>query len=281
MTFFNFLCRLFLRFALLSLLISSASALELHEDGVLRVGIYNDFSPFSDKERGGLDVDLASFLADELGLKLQIVWVPADESVEDDLRNFIWKGHFLDKPIADVMLHMPVDPVFDSRIKQVKLFAPYYREKVAVLHRLDKIKKMRNLEPFFQNNKAGVQSGSGASAHLLSVYSGRLQNQIKVFVTYADAVAALKNGEISAVVGPRAELEGLYGEKNNEVKVTEIPLGGAVVLQWNPGLAIRSDRPKLFKALKDAMTKLTTSNALQNLFSKYHIEYKAPLKISN
>jgi hypothetical protein len=34
---------------------------------------------------------------------------PADEEVGDDLRNMVWKGHYLGYGPADVMLHVPVD----------------------------------------------------------------------------------------------------------------------------------------------------------------------------
>ena len=32
-----------------------------------------------------------------------------DENMNDDLRNMVWKGHYLGYGPADVMLHVPVD----------------------------------------------------------------------------------------------------------------------------------------------------------------------------
>ncbi|NBT05828.1 MAG: hypothetical protein EBS54_03445 [Betaproteobacteria bacterium] len=89
-------------------------------------------TPFSDQDSGGIDVDIARALADKLGLKLDLAWAEADEKVEDDLRNYVWKGHYMGNEIADLMLHMPVDPVFNERVKQVKLIAPYYAENLMV-----------------------------------------------------------------------------------------------------------------------------------------------------
>jgi hypothetical protein len=50
-----------------------------------------DFPPFSDNSEG-IDVDLASALANKLRVKLELFWLQADENVEDDLRNAVLEG---------------------------------------------------------------------------------------------------------------------------------------------------------------------------------------------
>ncbi|MES9929292.1 MAG: transporter substrate-binding domain-containing protein, partial [Candidatus Thiodiazotropha sp. 6PDIVS] len=71
----------------------------IHERGVLEVAVYADFPPFSYRsERGrivGIDVDIAQALAKRLGVVAAIRAVGADENMEDDLRNNVWKGHYL------------------------------------------------------------------------------------------------------------------------------------------------------------------------------------------
>ncbi|HSF47431.1 MAG TPA: amino acid ABC transporter substrate-binding protein, partial [Burkholderiales bacterium] len=95
----------------------------VRENGRLRVAVYKDFPPFSANGEG-IDVDLAAALAAKLGLKLELFWIQPDESVEDDLRNAVWKGHYLGGGVADVMLHAPVDPEYARRIEKVRLFGP-------------------------------------------------------------------------------------------------------------------------------------------------------------
>lgn len=49
----------------------------------------------------------------------------------DDLRNMVWKGHYLGFGPADVLMHVPVDkPLMDSQ-KQALIFAPNFKETVA------------------------------------------------------------------------------------------------------------------------------------------------------
>lgn len=89
---------------------------DIIESGVLKVAMYEKFPPYSylhDGEPRGVDVELARKLAEGLGLKLQVLWVTPDETLDDDLRNFIWKGHYLRPDVlADVMLRVPYDREF-------------------------------------------------------------------------------------------------------------------------------------------------------------------------
>jgi len=257
---------------------SFAHALELRKPGVLRVAVYNDFPPFSDRESGGIDVDLAKALADKLGLKLDVAWAEADEKVEDDLRNYVWKGHYMGNEIADLMLHMPVDPVFNERVKQVKLFAPYYAENLMVARDAKRIPKLENLEPFFQNHDIGVEVASGSDAFLMALYSGRMQNHIKHFLSHTQAIEAMRKGEISAVMGPRTELEGLIGADKDRYPVSAIEMTGPVQTFWQPGVAAKADRPELIAAVERAIAELVASGEMAAIFAKHHARYAPPRK---
>jgi ABC-type amino acid transport substrate-binding protein len=253
-----------------------AQALELRKPGVLRVAVYNEFPPFSDREDGGIDVDLAKALAAKLGLKLDLAWAEADEKVEDDLRNYVWKGHYMGNEIADLMLHMPVDPVFNERVKQVKLLAPYYAENLMVARDLKRIPKLENLEPFFQNHDIGVEVGGGSDTFLMALYAGRMRDRIRHFKNHSDAVAALRKGEVSAVMGPRTELEGLLGADKNGYAVSAIEMTGPVMTFWQPGVAVKADKPKLIEAVEKAMAEMVASGEVAAIFAKNHARYNPP-----
>lgn len=253
-----------------------ASAMELRKPGVLRVAVYNDFPPFSDRESGGIDVDVAKALAGKLGLKLDLAWAEADEKVEDDLRNYVWKGHYMGNEIADLMLHMPVDPVFNERVKQVRLFGPYYAENLMVARDVKRIPRLENLEPFFQNHDIGVEVASGSDAFLMALYAGRMQNRIKHFRNHTEAIDALRKGEISAVMGPRTELEGLIGPDQDKYPVSGIEMTGPVQTFWQPGIAVKADKPQLITAVEKAIAELVASGELAAIFAKHHARYNPP-----
>ena len=91
--------------------------------GVLKVALYENFPPYSyrvDGEPRGVDVELARKIASGLGLEMELLWVAPDETLDDDLRNFIWKGHYL-RPnvLADVMLRVPYDREFSYKQNEV------------------------------------------------------------------------------------------------------------------------------------------------------------------
>ena len=253
-----------------------AQAMELRKPGVLRVAVYNEFPPFSDREGGGIDVDLARALAEKLGLKLDLAWAEADEKVEDDLRNYIWKGHYMGNEIADLMLHMPVDPAFNERVRQVRLFAPYYAENLMVARDVRRIPRLENLEPFFQGHDIGVEVGSGSDTFLMALYAGRMQGHIKHFINHSQAIAALRKGEISAVMGPRTELEGLLGKDKDGFVVSAVEMTGPVQTFWQPGVAVKADKPQLIAAVERAIAELVASGEMAAIFARHHARYSAP-----
>ena len=81
----------------------------LRQRGRLRIAVYNDFPPYSIGGGKGIDADLGRAIAAKLGLAAEIVGFNADEDMNDDLRNMVWKGHYLGTQPADLMLHVPVD----------------------------------------------------------------------------------------------------------------------------------------------------------------------------
>ena len=111
---------------------------KVRERGSLVVGLYNEMPPFHVAGKG-IDVDLAGALAEALGGKLTTLPFNADENMGDDLRNMVWKGHYLGYGPADVLLHVPVDRPLMEANPQVSVFAPYYRDRVAIARRLDRL----------------------------------------------------------------------------------------------------------------------------------------------
>ena len=98
----------------------------IRERGTLVVGVYNDMPPFNVNGQG-IDVALAGALAQAMGLKLSLLPFAAGEDMGDDLRNMVWKGHYLGFGPADVLMHVPVERPLMAANPQVNILAPYYR----------------------------------------------------------------------------------------------------------------------------------------------------------
>jgi hypothetical protein len=78
--------------------VSAASLDTVTDRGVLRFAVYRDFPPFSHRAGGtleGADVDLAKAIGAKLGLGVEFMELTADENMDDDLRNAVWKGPIL------------------------------------------------------------------------------------------------------------------------------------------------------------------------------------------
>ena len=84
-------------------------------------------------------------LAEALGVKLSPLPFPADENMDDDLRNMVWRGHYLGYGPADVLLHVPVDRPLMQANPQVSIFAPYWRERVVMARNLEQLPVLESL----------------------------------------------------------------------------------------------------------------------------------------
>ncbi|MEO0974826.1 MAG: transporter substrate-binding domain-containing protein, partial [Pseudomonadota bacterium] len=211
--------------------------------GELSVAVYKNYAPFSwrnDKGRlVGIDVDIAKALAEELGLRLSLREQVADESVEDDLRNAVWKGHYLGGGTADVMLHVPVDPVFAARNDQVAFVAPYFREQVLMAFRED-VGAIDGSPSSLIGARIGVEIDTLADTFVLSALNGVLREQVSHYPSLRAAGQALENGEIDAVIGNGSEVQAFCGAQEG-VRLSRVALPGLQQTQWDLGAAVKSD----------------------------------------
>ena len=71
---------------------------DIMESGYISLAVYRDFPPYSYRKNGipaGIDIEVGKEIASRLGVRPQWFWLTADENLEGDLRNAIWKGHYL------------------------------------------------------------------------------------------------------------------------------------------------------------------------------------------
>ena len=240
--------------------------------GTLVVAVYRDMPPFDDKGKG-IDVDVASALAESLGVKLSLMPFQADEDMNDDLRNMVWKGHYLGFGPADVMLHVPVAAPLMEANPQVRIFAPYWRDRVMIARRIDQLPHLETLAQL--NGKSVAVPGQTLAGWLMIGADGGAYKQ-QLTTTFKDGVEAaqaLKRGEFAAAAGLQSELESVLGGDPRFV-ITPLPTLSNSRDGWAVGLAVKKNAGELATALQGAVDGLIADKRMQEIFSKGNVAWR-------
>ncbi len=244
---------------------------KIRTTGKLSVAVYDDFQPWSGK-RGGIDQELADAIAKKLGLTLSLIPFPAGEDVSDDLRNMVWKGHYLGFGPADLLMHMPVDRNVMQRNDQVEIFAPYYRDTVQLARNLKAIPDLDGIASL-EGKKIGAEKVSISAMVLLGESS--LRESVSIYPSGLEAVDKLKAGEVDAVVATRAEIESvLRGDPAFEV--TDAPFPRLPRKGWVIGMSVKKDNIELAQAVQKAVNELFESGEMATLFARHGVRSVKP-----
>jgi polar amino acid transport system substrate-binding protein len=262
--------------------ISAAELKELRENGSIRIAVYRDFFPFSDQTGGriqGIDLEVGRSVAKKLGLAVDVMGLTADESVSDDLRNAVWKGHYLGGGTADVMMHVPVDHGLAEENDEVRILAPYYREEIAIAYDPLRIPQLVSLEAF-ADEKIGVELETLSDSFLTAGLRGRLRGSVVHYTSTAAAAAALGRGEVAGVMGPRSVIEASLGEQAKHFAIVPftIPMRDASVSGWNVGVALKGDDEDLAAAVEEVVAALREDGTIARIFRDYGVTYVPPLQ---
>ena len=245
-------------------------------DGRLRVAVYRDNPPFSYRDGGrltGVDVDLGRVIAERLGVKVDYMELTAGETVFDDLRNAVWKGHYLGGGVADVMMHVPYEKEFGLRNPEAVLFGPYQRENFALARN-----PMRMTQPMLAalpDEPVGVEVDSIPDFFLLGAFGGRLRERIVHYMTVPEAVDALVKGEVAAVVATQSQIEGALGERVKSFPVTPVSFPGMMTSSWDIGMAVKDNSRDLAYAVGDVIVATIEDGTLDRIFQRYGVTRNA------
>lgn len=241
--------------------------------GVLKVAVYKDFAPFSYGSANnwqGIEVALAEALAKEMGLKLSLLPFDAGENMNDDMRNMVWRGHYLGYGPAHVLLHVPVDPGFIRENKQSLIFAPYYRETVVFVYDVKKLENLTKAEDL-QNVDIAVEKGTAAASALLGVKNGSLASRIRILDTPAQAMELLLSGKVAVVAATKAQIEsGLFAAKKSrdDYPLATLMMNGIPNSGWAVGMAVKAEEKDLANALEAALASINTKGELKTIFER-------------
>ncbi len=258
------------------------------ESGYLKVGVYKDFPPYSylvDGEPSGVDVELGKRIAAAMGVEFKVHWIVPDENLGDDLRNNVWKGHYLAKRrLADVMMRVPYDKQYaymqdstgEYMNEQVVLFGPYQQETWQIAFDSGQMNSVETIA-MFQYHPIGVEIDTLPDFYLSSGMNGRLRNQVRHYTNVQEAFDAMREGEVSAVMGMRAEIDHeLAKPENSRFVVAHNGFPGISKQVWDVGMAIKHTHRQLGYALEEIVGKLVRSGEVDALFSDLSLRYSVP-----
>jgi ABC-type amino acid transport substrate-binding protein len=260
---------------------------DIIESNEIVIAVYSDFQPFSYIENGdekGIDVDLAQVIAKKLGVKLRLRWMTADETVDDDLRNNLWKGHFLNRTVADLMLRVPYDKEYsllrddigELVHQHVHIFAPFHTESWKIIFNREKIESVETIA-VFQYHDIGVEVDSIPQFYLTSAFQGRMRDRAKQYPSITEAISAMTESKVDAVMGLTSQIshyQGELSETSYPLAKNAFPMIGRQ--QWDIGMAVKADYRQLGYAVADIVESMIKTGEIEKVFAKYNVIYKIP-----
>ena len=241
--------------------------------GSLVVGLYKDMPPFHDGG-SGIDVELGRALAETLGVAFSPLPFPADENMNDDLRNMVWKGHYLGYGPADVLLHVPVDRPLMQANPRVEIFGPYFRERIVIARDVQQVPAMESLAAF-AGKRIAVPGQSLAGWLMIGADGGAYREQlVTTWKDGAEAARALLDGKVAAAAGMASELESVVRADKRFV-IEPLPLP-RMREGWAVGMAVKKESKDLAEALQAALNTIVDSGELGRMFAGAGVSWRKP-----
>jgi ABC-type amino acid transport substrate-binding protein len=251
---------------------------EIRAKGRLKVAVYEDFAPFSSARDGrlaGVDCDIARLIAEGLGLRLELSAVRAGETVEDDLRNHVWRGGPVDRSVVNLMLHLPYSRELEVRSELVVLVQPYYTESFVVAYDPSRLESEPSLAAL-AGSTIGVELDTLPDFYLGSTLGGRLRKGIVHYRRPEDGLDALLAGEITAFMGLRSQVEAWLGSERERFDLGSIALPGLTAPSWAVGAAVRENARDLGYAAGDILAGAVRDGTMAAIFAVHGISYQPP-----
>lgn len=252
----------------------------IRERGWIEFGVYDDFWPYSYLDGGtpkGIDIEIGRMIAQELGVEPRFRLVAAGETVDDDLRNWVWKGPLVgpERNVVNVMLHVPWDRELDYRNELAVLGGKYMVEQIAIAYRKDQYPDGGPVPAYFRFDTVGVENDSIADFYLSNLANGQLLANIVRFRNVGEAMAALRAGEVKAVTGPLSQLQaGL----DDATAVHTPPLPGLARGKWTLGVAVRHNYRNLGYAVDDAIGAMIADGRMEAVLKDFGVTFHPPVR---
>lgn len=253
----------------------------IKEANELFVIAYEDNKPFSwtadDGSLTGIDVDIARAIAEKLGVKPNIELRMQAERADGDVRANIIRGTVGGGRAADILMNVPFDKEFAAKFKDAAISNPYFLQTVALAINPQKVPADFTFE-VFRKEKVGVKLASVSDYFLMGYADGALINNISHYTRGPVGAKEFIDGETSALLGVRSEIEGTLAELGTKATFITPEMPDIIRKDWQIAIATHIDSVGLADAAGEALGELRTSGALKTICAKYGVTYVEPPK---
>jgi ABC-type amino acid transport substrate-binding protein len=100
----------------------------------------------------------------------------------------------------------------------------------------------------------GVETDTNSDFYLLSAQGGKVRANVRHFLPFAEAMEALRAGQVGAVMGQRGQIEGALrrpGDARFRLMVPRLP--AVFGREWTVGAAVKADSRDLGYAISDIL----------------------------
>ena len=202
-----------------------------------------------DGTMSGFDVDVATYVAGQLGFKPEdIEWKESPSSqretlIQNDQVKFIAATY----------------SITDARKEKVSFAGPYLITGQSLLVKADNT-DITGAESLQNNKKLCSVSGSTPAQRIKDKYPGV---QLQQYDTYSACIEALKNGAIDAVTTDEVILAGYAAQTPGAFKIVGQPFS-----EERYGIGLKKDDTELQTKINDAITKMESDGAWKTAFDK-------------
>ena len=251
---------------------------QIQERGYATFALYEDFPPYSWEEAGeprGIDVEIARIIAEDLGVEPRFRFVDAGETLDADLRNNIWRGPIAGGAVSNVMLRVPYDARFACRVEQVVFTGQYAGERIGIAYDISEYPDDPPTVPYFRFDTVAVENDSIADFYLTAFPGGQIAPNVRRYPTMADAMEALRAGEVMAAMGPMAQLEWGASQAGG-MGVHAPPLPGFTVGAWTLGVGVHFAYRGLSYSVDDAIWAALDDGRIADIHARYGVTHIPP-----
>jgi ABC-type amino acid transport substrate-binding protein len=254
---------------------------EIVARGTITIGAYEDFAPYSYYENGeikGTDVEIAKLIAEALKVKPDIKLRRADESVDADLRDYVWRGPVTGGDVMNVFMHVPIDRDFALRNDMVVMGGAYGQERTVLAWSKSRLGDIPTMTDFTEE-LISVQHGSIGDFYLKGIAGGAIVKNIVHKLKFEDAVQAMLDDESSAVMGAQGQLEfelQKAGENRSKYGVSKTTPAGLQQGNWVYGFAVRTNYRDLYYAIEQILNDAVADGRIKAIYEKYGLTYNPP-----
>ncbi len=226
---------------------------DIEKAGTVRVAVFDSNPPFGfidpkTKKLTGLDVDVATYIAKELGVKLEL------QSTNPANRIPLLASGKVDLIAANFT-------ITDERGKEVNFSIPYFATGQKFIARKGVLKKPQDIA----NLRIGADKGTVQEITLRERYP-----DTKV-ISYDDtplAFAALRNGNVQAITQDDAKLVGLMATLPDAVKA-EFEVSPFSLTQEYQGVGIPKGETALTQKIDAILLKMEESGEAQTIYDRW------------